>query len=161
MMELFANNLINWIVLVILLGILWAKVTPAMFASRKEQIETALREASAARQEGQNFLKEQEVKIANAEKDAEQILVEAKRVASEMRAQIANDTKAEAEEIRKKIEQQIASEKHQAVTEMRSQAATVAVRLAEATLPGAVSDTARKRLLGEFIQQVDTIGAKK
>lgn len=161
MVELFANNLINWILLVFLLGVLWARVTPAMFASRKDRIESALREAEAARVEGQTFLKEQERKIENAEKDAEQILVEARRVAEEMRVQMAADTKTEAETLRKKIEQQIASERQQAITEMRSQAATVAVRLAEATLPGAVSDSARKRLLGEFIQQVDTIGAKK
>ena len=160
-MDLFANNLINWILLVVLLGILWAKVTPAMFASRKERIETAIRDAATARQEAQSFLQEQEIRIANAEAGAEQILVEARRVAEEMRVQIAGDTKAETENIRKKIEQQIISERQQAVTEMRSQAATVAVRLAEAALPGCVSDTARKRLLGEFIQQVDTIGASK
>ncbi len=159
--KLFENNLINWILLLVFLGWLWSKYTPSMFAARKESIEGALKEAAKARQEGQESLLEQERKIANAEKDAEQILVEARRVAEEMRIQIAADTKNETEHIRKKIEQQVASERKQAITEMRSQAATVAVRLAEAALPGAISDTARKRLLGEFIEQVETIGSKK
>jgi F-type H+-transporting ATPase subunit b len=160
-MELFANNLINWLLLLVFLGWLWAKFTPGMFASRKESIEASLREAASAKQEAQSFLRQQEQKIANAEKEADQILVDAKRVAEEMRVQMVADTKVEADNIRRKIEQQVASERQQAITEMRSQAATVAVRLAEATLPGAISDSARKRLLGEFIEQVETIGSKK
>lgn len=161
MAELFGNNVINWVLLLVFLGWLWARVTPSIFASRKERIENSLREAEAAKKEAQSFLTQQEQRIANAEKEAEQILVDARKVADEMRTQIATETKTEAENIRKRIEQQVIAERQQAITEMRSQAATVAVRLAEATLPGALTETSRKRLLGEFIEQVETIGTKQ
>lgn len=161
MAELFGNNVINWVLLLVFLGWLWARVTPSIFASRKERIENSLGEAEAAKKEAQSFLTQQEQRIANAEKEAEQILVDARKVADEMRTQIATETKTEAENIRKRIEQQVIAERQQAITEMRSQAATVAVRLAEATLPGALTETSRKRLLGEFIEQVETIGTKQ
>ncbi len=51
----FENNLINWLVLVVLLVILWNKVTPPMFAGRKEKIENSLREAAEAKAQGDAF----------------------------------------------------------------------------------------------------------
>lgn len=158
---LFHNNLINWLLLVAILIYLWMRITPAIFKARKDGIETALLQASESRKEGQAFLEEQRKKIANAEQEAESILVEAKKVASEMKQQIAEQTAKESQDLKHRIEQQIEGERRLAVTEMRSQAATVAVRLAETTLPGAITQSAKSRLLGEFVEQLDTVGSKK
>ncbi len=106
--ELFSNNLINWLVLIALIAWLAQKQLPGLFAARKESIETTLKEASQARAEGQAFLEAQQKKIANAEKEAEKILVEAKEMAEQMRAQAAEQTKKEIADLSLNIEQQIA-----------------------------------------------------
>lgn len=159
--EIFENNLINWVVLVVLLVLLWQKIMPPVFEARRRKIEHALSEASRAKNEGEKFIAEQRARIENAEKEAEQILVEAKRVAEEMRQQIAEQSKKDAEDLHRKIEQQIATNRQMVITELRSQAATVAVRLAEASLPGAITSSVKQGLQERFISQLDQIGSNR
>ncbi|MBX9685285.1 MAG: F0F1 ATP synthase subunit B [Candidatus Obscuribacterales bacterium] len=158
---IFSNNLINWLLLVFLLAYLWSKVTPAMFAQRKEAIESALKEAERARQEATEFAKQQEERVANAEIEAAKILDEAKKLAAEMKAEIEAQTENEAKAMKERIHQQIKAEQQLAITEMRSRAATVAVRLAEASLPGAITSSSKDRLHNQFVEQLDNGGIKK
>lgn len=161
MNELFSNNLINWILLVVILIYMWMRLTPAIFQARKEKINAALNEAELARQEGEKFRIEQEARVQNAEVEAAKILDEAKKIAADMKADIERQTAVETEALRKRIKEQIEAEERLAITEMRSRAATVAVRLAEASLPGAITSSAKSRLLKQFVEQLDTDGAKK
>jgi F-type H+-transporting ATPase subunit b len=161
MTEIFSNNLINWILLVLILGYMWMKITPAMFAERKNKIDGALNEAEKARVEGQEFFKKQEARIANAEEESKSILEDAEKMAAVMKAEIEKQTETETKSLSDRITQQISAEYQQAITEMRSRTATVAVRLAEASLPGAITDSAKSRLLGEFVEQLDNGGLKK
>ncbi|MBX9721337.1 MAG: hypothetical protein K2X81_08085 [Candidatus Obscuribacterales bacterium] len=161
MVELFSNNLINWLLLMAILAFGWMKITPAMFASRKEQIEKALKEAELARIEGQEFLKAQTERVANAEAEAEKILTEAKAAAAQMKADIEAQAAADEKALRERITQQINAEWQQASTEMRSRAATVAVRLAEASLPGAITPSSKTRLHNQFVEQLESGGVKK
>lgn len=155
MLELFSNNLINWLLLVVLLIYMWMKITPAIFASRKDKIETAIKEAEQAKLEAENFRKEQESRVANAEAEASKILDEAKKVAGDMAADIKKQTELETAALAKRIDEQIKAEERMAITEMRSRAATVAVRLAEASLPGAITSSAKSRLLNQFVEQLE------
>src|SRR5215471_15967448 len=155
--ELFDNNIINWLLLVGLLAWLSAKQLPGLFAARKDAIETTLKEASQARAEGAAFLEAQQTKIANAEKEAEKILVEAKQMAEQMRLQADEQTKKELTDFSAKIEQQIEGERQVAITQLRAAAAKAAVRLAEATLPAHMTDATKERLMGQFFQQLEEI----
>jgi F-type H+-transporting ATPase subunit b len=155
--EIFDNNVINWLLLVALLAWLASKQLPGLFAARKTAIETTLKEASQARAEGVAFLEAQQTKIANAEKEAEKILVEAKQMAEQMRAQAEQQTKKELSDFAAKIEQQIAGDRQVAITQLRAAAAKAAVRLAEATLPAHLTDATRDRLMSQFFQQLEEI----
>ncbi len=161
MTELFANNLINWLLLVAILIYMWMKITPGLFESRKERIESSLKEAEKARLEGQEFLKAQQARIANAEEETKQILEDAKKLAQTMAEDIKKQTENEEKSLKERISQQIEAEQQLAITEMRSRAATVAVRLAEASLPGAISSSSKSRLHNQFIEQLENGGIKK
>jgi F-type H+-transporting ATPase subunit b len=157
----FHNNLINFLVLVVLLGLLWNKMMPALLASRKEKVHAALTDAARTRQEGEEFLQTQKQRIANAEREAEDILVEARRVAEQMKTQITEQTKKDAVDLEQKLVQQIETQRQMVITELRSQAAIGAVRLAEASLPGAITPKVKKGLQDRFVSQLDTIGSNK
>lgn len=161
LLHLFESNLLNWILLVILLAYLWMKATPALFQARQEKIDTAIEEAGKAKAEAERFLSDQTARIANAEQESKKILVEAKQVAQEMKQQIAEQATQEVADFERKIGQAITGETQMAITELRSQAATVAVRLAETTLPGAMTASAKDRMLAEFIDQLESVGTKK
>ena len=159
--DVFRNNLANWIVLVILVGVLWTKFMPKTFGDRRRKIQTALDEATNARDEGTKFLASQKQRIDNAEREADQILVEAKEVAERMKLDIAEQTKKDAIDLQRKIEQQIQTHRQMVITELRSQAATVAVRIAEASLPGAITPNVKQGLQERFINQLDQIGSQR
>lgn len=156
----FQNNLINWIVLAVLLCILWKRMMPAIFAARRTKIETLINDAARDKEDGRVFLEAQKQRIGNAEKEAEQILVEAKNVANQMKQQMADQTKKDAADLEVKLTQQIETQRQMVITELRSTAATVAVGLAQASLPGAITPAVKQGLQERFIQQLDTIGTK-
>ena len=159
--KVFENNLYNWIVLSAGLAFLWFKFMPGIFSDRERRINEALNRAAIAREEGRKLLEEQRIRINNAEREADQILVDAKRVAEDMRMQIGEQAKKEAADLQKKVEQQITTHRQMVITELRAQAATVAVRLAEASLPGAITPNVKKGLQERFVTQLESLGSSK
>jgi F-type H+-transporting ATPase subunit b len=151
----FRNNVINWIVLVALVAWMMKSLLPPVFAARRERINTALDDAAKARSEGKTFLEEQEKRIANAEKEAEKKIVEAKEVAVQMRAQMEEQTRKEAADLSTKIDQQIANQRQLAITELRGAAARAAIKLSEAGLSQHLNAGAKQKLLDQFTEQLE------
>ncbi len=152
----FENNLINWLILVVLLVILWQKVTPPMFASRAEKIETSLREAAEARAQSELLLKEQQAKVANVEEEVAQKQVDAKVLAEELRVQRAAQTQKDMADLGQKLQNQIATERAVAITDLRSSAAKAAIHLTEQILPSMMNESIRGKLLNQFMEQLDS-----
>jgi F-type H+-transporting ATPase subunit b len=157
----FHNNLINFLILFVLLGVLWKRTMPAVLNARQHKVTEALNEAQRAKQEAQNFIETQKQRMASAEREAEQILVEARQVAEQMKKSIADQTKLDGADLERKLTQQIETQRQMVITELRSQAAIGAVRLAEASLPGAITANVKSGLQERFINQLDTIGNVK
>lgn len=151
---LFENNLLNWLGLVAIIVWLMARFLPSAFKEHKSTIASALKEAHEARIEGLSFLKSQEEKIASAEREAELIIIEAKKIAEKMKLEIEEQTRQDITDFSHKIEQQIANERKLAITQLRAQAAQVAINLTRANLPQHLSAAVDDRLLNQFIDQV-------
>lgn len=154
--HIFENNVINWLVLVVLLVLLWNKVTPPMFAKREEGINTALREAAEARAQGEAFLKEQEAKVANVEEEVAKKKADAKALAEELKVQREKQTTKDLADLTQKLQNQIATERAVAVTDLRSTAAKAAIHLTAEALPSMMNDTIRGKLLNQFMEQLDS-----
>ncbi|MBS1957529.1 MAG: hypothetical protein JST89_25305 [Cyanobacteria bacterium SZAS-4] len=154
--HIFENNVINWLVLVVLLVILWNKVTPPLFAKREENITNSLREAAEARAQGEAFLKEQEAKVANVEEEVAKKKADAKALAEELKIQREKQTEKDLADLAQKLQNQIANERAVAVTELRSTAAKAAIHLTADALPSMMNDTIRGKLLNQFMEQLDS-----
>ncbi|MBI2811857.1 MAG: ATP synthase F0 subunit B [Candidatus Melainabacteria bacterium] len=154
--HIFENNVINWLVLVVLLVVLWNKVTPAMFAKREEGINNSLREAAEARAQGEAFLKEQEAKVANVEEVVAKKQADAKALAEELKVQREKQTQKDLADLTLKLQNQIATERAVAVTDVRSTAAKATIHLTEQALPSMMNDTIRGKLLNQFMEQLDS-----
>ena len=152
---LFENNVINWIVLVIGVLYLWNKNVPQMFKSREEAIQTALKDAAAAKKQAEELLAEQKKRIANAEQEKNNILSDAKHLASEMKQQMEAQTAKDVADLRTKIEQQLANERQLAVTQLKEVAAKASISLTEKVLPTLLDENAKARLLTQFMEQLD------
>lgn len=159
--HLFENNVINWLVLVVLLVILWNKVTPAMFAKREESINNALREAAEARAQSEALLKEQQAKVANVEQEVAKKKADAQALAEELRVQREKQTAKDLSDLAAKLENQISTERAVAVTELRGVAAKAAIHLTEQALPSMMNDSIRSKLLNQFMEQLDSTTSQK
>jgi F-type H+-transporting ATPase subunit b len=154
----WSNNFINWLIFVGLGVFLWTRIMPAVLAKRKDRIQTALDDASSTREEGKKFLVEQGRRIENAQKDADQILVDARKVAEELAQQMDEQTRKEAADLEHKITDQIEAHRQITITELRAHAAEVAMRLAEASVSGSITEEVKKGLEERFSAELDSIG---
>jgi F-type H+-transporting ATPase subunit b len=155
--ELFENNLINWVLLVVGLVYLYNKFVPPMFVQREERIKAAIADAAEAKRQGEELLAEQKKRIENAEAEQKQILAEARHLADTLKLQMEAQAKADSAQLLTKIEQQIANERQAAVTELRQAAAAASIKLTEQILPSLLDGEAKAKLLNQFIEQLDTM----
>jgi F-type H+-transporting ATPase subunit b len=125
---------------VIFLGILGYygvhKTLLGMLDARAAKVQDQLDQASALRKEAETLLREYEAKRAAAEKDAAQIVEDAKAEAARIRTE--NEAKLADFVARrtKMAEQKIAQAEATASAEVRAAAADAAVKAAEAVLRG-------------------------
>lgn len=151
------NNVINWVLLVALIIWGWNKLVPPMLAARAKSIDEALASAAEAKAESDKFLQDQQTALENSKRDAAKMVEEAKVVAEQMKVEIERQTTAEIAALEKKFDAAIENQRQLVITEMRTAAAKAAVQLAKTHLETNVKEADRKRLLTEFMQQLDTL----
>lgn len=133
----------------------WVSATTALDA-RAEEIKTKLDEAKQLREEAQAAKANYQRLQRDAVKEAEDILAHAKDEAQRMRAD--GEKKLEAALARR---EQLAVEKIQAaeanaLQEVRSQMVDLAVAATRQLIEHNLDDSARKRLVGEAIEDIPT-----
>lgn len=153
----FDNNFINWLLLLVFLGWLIQKNMPGVFKSRRESIESEIRAAALARQEGEAFLEEQRKKLANVEAETKQLIADAKTAAQQSASLIEEQTSKEMGELLLKFESSIANERQLLITEMRQAVVKAAVAISEEQLRSQVNEKVKGELLNKFMSQLDTI----
>jgi len=151
------SNLINWLVLVTLLWWLGAKYLPPFLAAKRQAIESELMSASQAKAHAFKLLEEQKQKVANSEQEANRILKEAKETAEQMRLQIDEQARKDVEDLLKKFDAACVNERQLAVSQMRALAIRAAIKLTEENLRSSMNETARAKLLTQFVEQLDNV----
>jgi F-type H+-transporting ATPase subunit b len=153
----FKSNLLNWLLLIALLGWLYRKYVPPILTSRKLAIEADLKAAKDAKEAAEAALQEQKQKVEKADLQAKQIMVEAKEEAEQLRTYIKTQTDKDLTNLLHKFEQQAANEKRLAIAQMRQIAVKTAVKLAEENMSQSMTEDRRSKLLNDFIGQLNTI----
>lgn len=124
--------------LVIFLGLMIYFGVPKMIAKmidgRISKIETELAEAEALRAEAKALLAEYQTRRENAEKEAEDIVAAAREEAFRLTAEAKTSLEAMITRRTKAVEDKIAQAEAQAVTEVRSRSADLAVEAARLLL---------------------------
>ncbi|CAN5547215.1 hypothetical protein BH11CYA1_BH11CYA1_30930 [soil metagenome] len=157
---MFENNVINWVLLVAFFYWVMAKNLPPVFKARDESINATLAAAHKARVDAEAFLEKQKASVANAEKEAEQILVEAKTIAAEMQANLEAQTKKDIAEMLVKFENAVAGERQLLVNELRQASIKAAIELTRGQLASQTSAEVKANLLNQFMEQLETLNTK-
>jgi F-type H+-transporting ATPase subunit b len=128
-----------------------------MLRDRRERIEQGLRDADAARRDRESAADQRQAVIAEARREASDILVRAQKLSDETREKGVADTQAEIDRLRERALADIDAERKRALADVRGQVAELALLAAGRVVGETLSSEREKRLVDEFLTQVSPI----
>jgi F-type H+-transporting ATPase subunit b len=141
----------NFVVFLVLLYVFALKPVARMLEDRRSRIEQGLRDAEQARTDRDNAEAERVSTLAEARKEANDILSRAQKVAQESRETDIAATKQELERLRERAAEEIEAEKQRAIAELRGEVADLALAAAGRVVGESMNDDRQRRLVGEFL----------
>jgi F-type H+-transporting ATPase subunit b len=127
-----------------------------MLRDRRERIEQGLRDADAARRDRESAADQRQAVIAEARREASDILARAQKLSDETREKGVADTQAEIERLRERALADIDTERKRALADVRGQVAELALLAAGRVVGETMSGVREKRLVDEFLSEVAT-----
>ena len=142
---------LNFIVLFVIFWSFSFKPVTKMLTDRRDRIEQGLKDAEQARADRENAEAERVATLAEARKEANDILSRAQRVSQETRDTDIAATRAELERMRERAAGDIEAEKQRAITELRAEVADLALAAASRVVGESLTDQRQRRLVEEFL----------
>jgi F-type H+-transporting ATPase subunit b len=150
----------EWIPMLLGFIILWAVLAKVgwpvfigMIDKRTATIKDSLERAEAAKIESERLLEEHKAELANAKKQAAEIIAQAKQTGDSVKADITAQAQSEAESIISKARIAIESEKKAALAELQSSAADLSVQVAKKVIGEDLSDTEHRAIIERYIAE--------
>jgi ATP synthase, F0 subunit b len=137
------------------LAIIWTfafKPVSGMLSQRKERIEQGLKDAEAARLDRANSEAERVATLAEARREANDILARAQKVAQDSREADISATREELERMRVRAAADIEAEKVRAIADVRAEVADLALLAAGRVVGESMTDDRQRRLVEEFLK---------
>jgi F-type H+-transporting ATPase subunit b len=153
----FIYRCFNFALMVGLLGYFVTKPIRKGLKSRTEEIEKTLADAQEAKEAAEAKHREYSEKLAQATKEIENIAATIRREGELERDKIIAAAKDMATKIEQEAENKAAGVVASARAELREEASSLAVELAEELLKKQVSADDQKRLVDEYMQKVGEI----
>jgi F-type H+-transporting ATPase subunit b len=151
----------NFAVFLVLLYVFALKPVSRMLEDRRSRIEQGLKDAEQARADRENAEAERVATLAEARKEANDILTRAQKVAQESRDADIAATKQELERLRERAADEIEAEKQRAITELRGEVADLALAAAGRVVGESMNDDRQRRLVREFLSASDDGAGKQ
>lgn len=150
----FIWRCVNFAVMVGLLGYFVSKPIRNALQNRRAEVEKTLSAAAAARDAAETKAREYQGKLAKASAEIESIYAAIRREGELERDKILASAREMAAKIEQEADAKAASAVARARTELRAEAARLAVELAEELLAKSVTAADQKRLIDEYMQKV-------
>jgi len=152
---LFIWQLLVFVALIFLLKkYAWKPILDAVNA-REESIEGALKAAERAREEMKALQSDNEAILKQAREERERILKEARDMKNKIVAEAKEAASAEADKTVAAAKATIEAEKTAAIAELKKQAATLSIEVAEKVLGQELSDANKQaEMIGKIIEDV-------
>jgi len=125
---------------------------------RRDRIEQGLLDADAARRDREAAADQRQAVLAEARREANDIIVRAQRSADDARAQGVADTRADIERLREQAVTEIDAERLRALAEVRGQVADLALLAAGKVVGETMTSDRERRLVDEFLAQTTVPG---
>jgi F-type H+-transporting ATPase subunit b len=144
---------LNFLILFVILATVAFGPLRRILDERRERIEQGLRDAEQARRDRESAEAERLAALAEARKEANDILARSQKVAQESRDADIAATKAELERLRESASADIDAEKKRAIAEIRGEVADLALRAAGKVIGETMTDDRQRRLVDQFLDE--------
>lgn len=151
--DLAVWSLVSFLVFLFLLKkIAWVPMMEGL-DKRESNIRGALTDAEKARDDAAKLLSDHEAKMADVQKEVDEIIAEARRDAEHTAGDIKSKAEAEAETTRNRVLGEIERAKDQAIAELANRERDLIANATESVLGRALTDDDRGRLIDEALSQ--------
>ena len=148
-------TLVIFTIVVVLLGkFAWGPVL-GLLRQREEFIHKSLSDAKRDRDEAEARLKDYAAKLQSAQVEAMTIIEDARRDAGQLREDLRQRAKAEADTLVANAQRQIQLETSRALLQVRQEAVNLSVAIASKLLQRNISKEDNERLIDEALRQID------
>lgn len=151
-----AFQVINFLILLYLLNRFLFKPVLARLDERSEKIGKGLEDAEVAARDRELARAEREAAVAEARKEANEMIARANKIAEDTRNEILTSARAEAEKVSTRAREEIVAEKDRAIAEIRGQVAELALAAAGKLVRRQMDDPTQRRLVEEFLAEVES-----
>jgi F-type H+-transporting ATPase subunit b len=154
-------QIVNFLLLLYLLNRFLFKRVFALLDERQARISKGLEDAAAAARDRELARAEREAAVAEARKEANEMIARANKIAEDTRNEILADARAEAEQATARAREEIVAEKDKAMAEIRGQVAELALAAAGKLVRRQMDDPTQRRLVEEFLAEVEPAKASR
>ena len=149
---------LNFVILLVLLWVFALRPIARMLDQRQQRIEAGLRDAEQARRDRDAADTERAATLAEARREANEILNRAQKIAQETRDRDLVAVRAELERLRQLAAGEIEAEKLRAMADLRAEVANLALAAAARVVGESMDDVRQRRLVQEFLHESATAG---
>ena len=143
------------VIFLLLVGLLrkyaWGPILEQVEA-REKRIQAALDDSAASRQEAASLLEEHKAQLADARRQASEIIAEGKAAGERVRKEIEEKARGEAQSIVESARREIEREKDQALAELRKETVDLAIAAASRLMDERLDSDRDRQLVIEYLQ---------
>jgi F-type H+-transporting ATPase subunit b len=150
-----AFQVINFLLLLYLANRFLFKRVLGLLDERNARISKGLEDAETAARDRELARAEREAAVAEARKEANEMIARADKIATDTRNEILADARAEAEKVSTRAREEIVAEKDKAMAEIRGQVAELALDAAGKLVRRQMDDPTQRRLVEDFLAEVE------
>lgn len=145
------------IAFVIIFMVVWKYALPALkdtLEGRQEAVRSDLRAAEQSKDEAASLLDDYRVQIAGANKEAAQIVADARDAGEAVKADIVARAEAEAEAVKVRASDDVASARERAADDIRRQVADLSISVAERVVASSIGPDEQRVLVDRYIDEL-------
>ena len=149
--------LINFILLLGILGVFAYKPLMRMLDERTERIRESLEAADQARQEAANAQEAIQEQITEARREGQRIMDQTREAAERFRTEEMEKARLEAEAFVERARSDIQRERDTALQEVRASFGDLAITAAERVIRSSLDRTAHESLIAQVLEEGETL----
>jgi F-type H+-transporting ATPase subunit b len=129
-------------------------------AAREQRIQETLDAARIQREQAEQLLEQQREELAKARQHAQEMIAEGKVAAERVRDTMVQETRQEQQDMLARARRDIQEERNVAIEALRREAVELALAAAGKLVKHRMDSGEDRKLVAEFLQSVDTAGAR-